>query len=162
MEIIQSTQNKKIKERAKLQKKKERDRSNLFLVEGKHLLEEAQKAQVLEEVFLLENLENPTTVEARYCNQMVLNKLSMQNSDAKMIGVCKKRNYLVKMRKLFYFSMISKTPVTLELFSEQPIVLESIVFIYQKDVVIHTIQRPYKHQRAHSFIFLSKLEIFQI
>ncbi len=103
MEIIQSTQNKKIKERAKLQKKKERDRSNLFLVEGKHLLEEAQKAQVLEEVFLLENLENPTTVEARYCNQMVLNKLSMQNSDAKMIGVCKKKELPCKNEKVVLF-----------------------------------------------------------
>ncbi len=91
MEIIQSTQNKKIKERAKLLKKKERDRSNLFIVEGRHLLEEAQKAQVLEEVYLLEGQENPTDIEARYCSQNVLNKLSMQSSDAKMIGICKKK-----------------------------------------------------------------------
>ena len=96
MEIITSAQNKKIKERAKLLKKKERDRSNLFLVEGKHLLEEAEKAQILEEIYLLEGQKNPTSIEARYCSQNVINKLSNQSSDAKMIGICRKKNKICK------------------------------------------------------------------
>lgn len=103
MEIITSAQNKKIKERAKLLKKKERDRSNLFLVEGKHLLEEAEKAQILEEIYLLEGQKNPTSIEARYCSQNVINKLSNQSSDAKMIGICRKKNKICKNTQVALF-----------------------------------------------------------
>ena len=90
MKIIESLQNKKIKELAKLHTKKERDRSSLFLVEGEHMVMEAQSAGVLTEVFLLIDAQNPTNVEATYCSQSVLNKLSSQNSNAIMIGLCKK------------------------------------------------------------------------
>lgn len=103
MEIITSAQNKKIKERAKLLKKKERDHSDLFLVEGRHLLEEAEKAQILEEVYLLEGQENPTSIEARYCSQNVINKLSNQSSDSKMIGVCRKKDKTSKNSQVALF-----------------------------------------------------------
>ena len=90
MKKIESTQNKIIKERAKLLSKKERDKTNLFLVEGKHMIQEAYKAGCLKELFLLENEENFTNLDPYYCLQPVINKLSCQNSDAKMIGVCSK------------------------------------------------------------------------
>lgn len=92
MEIINSTQNKRIKERAKLLKKKSRDNTHLFLIEGFHLIQEAEKAHALKEVYLLDGLENPTHLEPIYCSQNVLNKLSHQKSDAQIIGVCQKQN----------------------------------------------------------------------
>lgn len=93
MEIITSTQNKKIKERAKLLKKKERDLSNLFIVEGKHLIDEAEKANALVEIYQLEGCINPSTLEPIICSQQVLNKLSSQKSNAKMIGICRKQKH---------------------------------------------------------------------
>ena len=49
--MIQSINNKKIKEYAKLIQKKERDKTNLFLVEGEHMVKEAYNARMnLEQV----------------------------------------------------------------------------------------------------------------
>lgn len=90
MKYIESTQNKQIKERAKLLQKKERDRSGLFLVEGHHMIEEAMSANCLKEIYLLEGEDNFTDLEPIFCSQQVINKLSLQNSNAKIIGVCTK------------------------------------------------------------------------
>lgn len=93
MKQIESTQNKTIKELCRLHKKKERDRSGLFLVEGEHLVNEALQAGCLKEVFLSSdqpwNHEIPWTL----CSNEVLNKLSMQNSQSKIIGVCQKKEW---------------------------------------------------------------------
>lgn len=90
MKKIESVQNKTIKERAKLLNKKERDKTNLFLVEGRHMIEEANIANIIKEIYLLEGEENPTDLDPTICTQAVLNKLSHQNSNAKMIAVCTK------------------------------------------------------------------------
>ena len=45
--MIQSINNKKIKEYAKLIQKKERDKTNLFLVEGEHMVKEAFNAKAV-------------------------------------------------------------------------------------------------------------------
>ena len=50
--MIQSVNNKKIKEYAKLIQKKERDKTNLFLVEGEHMVKEAFNANALQELFI--------------------------------------------------------------------------------------------------------------
>lgn len=103
MKTINSTQNKLIKERAKLSRKKERDKTNLFLIEGKHMIEEAYKAQCLVEIYILENELNPVQLEPYICSQEVLNKLSNQNSNAKIIGVCKKKEYINQENKKVIF-----------------------------------------------------------
>ena len=90
--MIQSINNKKIKEYAKLIQKKERDKTNLFLVEGEHMVKEAFNANALQELFILEGLECPIEFNYETVTQQVLNKLSNQNSNSKMIGVCKKLN----------------------------------------------------------------------
>lgn len=86
---ITSVQNNKIKERSKLKSKKARMEQNCFLVEGKHLIQEAIQSNILIELYLLENIENPFDFKVTYCSQPVMNKLSNQKSDAKMIGICK-------------------------------------------------------------------------
>ena len=88
--MIESVNNKKIKEYAKLQQKKERDRTNLFLVEGEHMILEAFKANALKELFILDGIQNPINYPCEFVSQAVLNKLSQQNSNSKMIGVCNK------------------------------------------------------------------------
>ena len=88
--MIESVNNKKIKEYTKLHQKKERDKTGLFLVEGQHMIEEAFKAKVLKDLFILENIACPVDFPYETITQPVLNKLSNQNSNSKMIGVCKK------------------------------------------------------------------------
>lgn len=88
MKTIESVSNKEVKELCKLHKKKERDKTKKFLVEGEHLVKEAYQAGVLEHLYALENSAFP--IETTICSQAVLNKLSMQKSDAKLIGLCRK------------------------------------------------------------------------
>ena len=45
--MIQSVNNKKIKEYAKLIQKKERDKTNLFLVEGEHMVIDSFNAKAI-------------------------------------------------------------------------------------------------------------------
>lgn len=86
--MIESTSNSTIKELAKLAHKKDRDAKGQFLVEGKHLLEEAKQAGVLLRVFQRDDLEPFPFENVTTCSQAVLNKLSGQKSDAKYIGLC--------------------------------------------------------------------------
>lgn len=91
MKTIESVSNKEVKELSKLHKKKERDQVQKFLVEGEHLVKEAYQAGVLEHLYALEKYVLP--VETTICSQAVLNKLSMQKSDAKLIGLCRKQTH---------------------------------------------------------------------
>jgi len=53
--VYNSVDNSHIKDIAKLKTKKYRDRCNLFLVEGEHLVHEAYKSGSLEELLVLDN-----------------------------------------------------------------------------------------------------------
>ena len=53
--VITSLDNKKIKDVVKLQNKKYRDLTNTFVVETTHLVEEAEKAGIVKELFLVED-----------------------------------------------------------------------------------------------------------
>ncbi|MGD7044182.1 TrmH family RNA methyltransferase [Jeotgalibacillus proteolyticus] len=59
MNFLQSLQNPQVKGWKKLLTKKGRDQSNLFLVEGFHLVEEAIKANAVKEVMIREGIEIP-------------------------------------------------------------------------------------------------------
>lgn len=100
---IESVQNKKIKEFVKLHTKKGRDEKNLFIVEGHHLIQEALQSSCLKELFILETVQNPFSFPAIECTQSVINKLSSQISNAKMIGVCEKQKNSEKKKKKVIF-----------------------------------------------------------
>lgn len=85
---ISSTQNKLIKECAKLHLKKERDKTGRFLVEGEHMVEEARKAGCIETLFLSEKKEPEK--DAILCSDAVMEKLSSQSSGNDMIALCRK------------------------------------------------------------------------
>lgn len=88
--IYTSIENKKIKELKKLNMKKYRDETNLFLVEGEHLVLEAYKKGVLKELLLEENTKLDLDVETSYLSKNVLKYISELDTPNNIIGVCKK------------------------------------------------------------------------
>lgn len=88
--VYTSTDNKKIKELKKLNIKKYRDQSNLFLVEGEHLVLEACRKGLLEELFLEENTILDLDVKTSYLSRNVIKFISELDNPSNIIGLCKK------------------------------------------------------------------------
>lgn len=87
---IESLNNSKVKNWAKLKEKKYRDETNLFLVEGDHLLNSAVvKRRVVEIISTDETMEIPG-IPFYLVTDCIMKKLSSQVSSTKVIGVCKK------------------------------------------------------------------------
>ncbi len=97
-EIITSLENDKIKGWSKLHEKKYRDQSNQFIVEDKHLVEQAIKYNQLVTLILLDGVDLEFNGPKYYVTAAVMRKLSQQDSCAKMIGICRKleRNELTE------------------------------------------------------------------
>lgn len=90
MEIIESITNKKIVEWCKLKTKKYRDITNMFIVEGKHLVIEAYKSGCLKYVLTLDDEEYENVITYKV-NESILKKLSSLVTTPRIIGiVCKK------------------------------------------------------------------------
>ena len=89
--LYTSTENSKIKEIKKLYTKKYRDESNLFIVEGEHLVEEASKNNMLEEVLILDGYDY-LYPNKNYVSLNVMKYISELDSVPKVIGICKKMN----------------------------------------------------------------------
>ena len=83
--MITSLTNEKIKEYAKLNQSKYRNETNMFLVEGPHLVEEARLANVLVDVITTD----PNTLGI-LVNDAVMKKISNTVHPVKVIGVCKR------------------------------------------------------------------------
>ena len=90
MEVITSLTNNKVKDLCKLNMKKYRDESGLFLVCGEHLVLEAEKNNVLVEVIKTVDYEKDFNVKTTYVSYDVLKKISSLESPQKVIGLCKK------------------------------------------------------------------------
>ena len=90
MEIIESLNNERIKNVCKLKQKKYRDESDLFIVEGEHLVSEAYKANQLVEIFCLDSFESDMDIKTTYVSNLVMKKLSSLESYSKVVGVCKR------------------------------------------------------------------------
>lgn len=90
--MIESVNNERVKEIAKLHDKKYRKINNKFLAVGKHLVEEALKKNLVIELFLLEGTTNIYGFDATYVSEKVMKKLSEQTSSPKELAVCKIEN----------------------------------------------------------------------
>lgn len=88
--IYKSLDNKKIKEIKKLDTKKYRDKTNLFLVEGKHLVLEAYKKGYLKTLILEENEQLSLDIETMYVSKNVLNYITTLSTPQPIMGVCSK------------------------------------------------------------------------
>lgn len=94
--LYTSIDNKKIKEYKKLQMKKYRDKTGLFIVEGSHLVLEAYKTGYLK-VLLLDQDENFTLpVETHYMSKSVTSYLSTLETPSTVFGICQKKEQLKK------------------------------------------------------------------
>lgn len=98
--IYTSINNSKIKELKKLQNKKYRDETNMFLVETKHLVKEAYDSGYLDELLVLEGSIFSLDVKTNYISENVLKYLSLMPSPSEVIGICKKREEKLKGDKI--------------------------------------------------------------
>lgn len=89
--VITSVSNNKIKELSKLNVTKYRKESDIFLVEGIHLVDEAYKSNLLKEIISLEEISN-YNVPITIVNKDVMRKLSTLNTIPNIIGVVEKKN----------------------------------------------------------------------
>ena len=89
--VITSLDNKKIKDVVKLQNKKYRDLTNTFVVETTHLVEEAEKAGIVKELFLVED-EFVDRDDTYFITKDIMKKISSMESPSNVLAVCKKSN----------------------------------------------------------------------
>lgn len=89
--VYTSTENEKIKEIKKLNQKKYRDKTGLFLVEGEHLVLEAYKSGCLKELLIEEDTLFPLDVETSFVSHNILTYVSELDTPPTMIGICSKR-----------------------------------------------------------------------
>ncbi len=83
--IITSVSNEKIKNYRKLLQKKYRDETNLFIVEGFHLVEEAQKARLIHEIITSDFQQKGTLV-----SEHVLKVLTTTKTPQNIVAICRK------------------------------------------------------------------------
>lgn len=88
--IITSFDNDKVKYLKKLSKKKYRDLYNEFLVEGRHLVIEAYKHNMLKEIILCDGEVTPFDVPYAVVSYEVMKKISEVETPQKIMGLCKK------------------------------------------------------------------------
>lgn len=90
--VITSLENDRVKKYVRLQRKKNRDLENLYIVEGEHLVIEADKAGVIEETILLNGENYDYNYPVFYVTDEILNKISTMDTAPKIMAVCRKNN----------------------------------------------------------------------
>lgn len=88
--VITSLDNDKVKKYRKLQKKKYREESGEYIVEGLHLILEAYKAGALEELILEEGVDAPVPGPYAYFSKEVMSKISTMDTPSTIMGLCHK------------------------------------------------------------------------
>lgn len=86
--MIESINNERVKTWTKLKDKKYQNEMGLFLVEGEHLVAEAQKANFLKEVIVLEGYEYPYD-NVTIVSEAVMKKITSLANIPSIIGVAK-------------------------------------------------------------------------
>jgi len=89
--LITSLENEKIKKYVRLKSKKYRDQEGLFLVEGFHLVEEAYKENLIDEMILIEGETCPYDCPFFYVTEEVMKKLTMMETPSSVMAVCHKK-----------------------------------------------------------------------
>lgn len=89
--LITSSDNDKIKKLIKLKEKKYRDEYDEFVVEGEHLVIEAYRSKLLEEIFIDQDEVTMLDVDITYVTKEILIKVSTLETPTHIIGLCKKR-----------------------------------------------------------------------
>lgn len=90
MENITSVDNKKIINWTKLKDKKYRDESLRFLIEGEHLILEALKSDVIEEIIVTDEKVYNEDIAHYNVTPNIMKKLSFLKSPPKVMAICRK------------------------------------------------------------------------
>ena len=90
--VITSLENDKIKSLCKLQQKKYRDESNTFLVEGEHLVQEADIANSIEELIITEDFISNYNYPTITVTKEVMKKISNLDNPPIIMALCRKNN----------------------------------------------------------------------
>lgn len=86
---INSLQNAQVKKWTKLKQKKYRDEFGLFLVEGEHLIEEAAKAGLIEQILCTKDHEHPfQSYPCTYVTRAILDKITNSVSGNDIAAIC--------------------------------------------------------------------------
>lgn len=93
MIVLTSDDNEKIKKYIKLKKKKYRDLTGEFIVEGMHNVMEAFKTGLLLELILEENEILPLPCKYVYVSKDIMKKISTLDTPPVVMGLCKKRAF---------------------------------------------------------------------
>lgn len=88
MEVIRSTDNAKVKFWNNLKQKKYRDQHQLFIIQQKHLIQEALAVNALDTLIVREGVENIFKCNPVYVSDHVMKKLSENVSLNDYIGIC--------------------------------------------------------------------------
>lgn len=102
--MITSVSNKKIKDIQKLKENKNIKKYGLYLIEGKHLVEEALEVKVVEEIIISENFEEFSLIETfkgeiTRVSQNVMKTISDTITSQGIIAVCKIVNKELEINK---------------------------------------------------------------
>jgi len=89
--LITSLDNDKVKKLIKLKEKKYRDEYGKFIVEGEHLVIEAYRSGLLEEIYIEQDEVTLLNVDITYVTKEILAKVSSLETPTHIIGLCKKR-----------------------------------------------------------------------
>jgi len=104
--LITSLNNEHIKELCKLNDKKERDKTGLFLIETKHLVLEAFKEGIIKELILEKDEIFPLPVPITYTTKAILKKLSNTKSPSNVMAVVEKRKEAAIKEKILILDKI--------------------------------------------------------
>ncbi len=89
--LYTSLENKKIKDMKKLNTKKYRDKTGLFLVEGEHLVLEAYKTGYLKELILEQDALLPLNVPISYVTNDILHTITELETPPHIMAICQKK-----------------------------------------------------------------------
>ena len=89
--LITSLDNDKIKKLIKLKEKKYRDEFDEFIVEGEHLVIEAYRSCLLEEIYIEQDEVTLLNVDITYVTKEILAKVTNLETPTHIIGLCKKK-----------------------------------------------------------------------
>ncbi len=89
--VLTSLENRTVKNLVRLQEKKYRDQENQFIAEGWHLVEEALKAGLVEEIFVEEGVSHSFSVPVTEVSKEVMKKISTLETPSSVLALCHKK-----------------------------------------------------------------------
>lgn len=95
--LITSLDNDRIKNYVKLQDRKYRKKSKMFIVEGMHLVLEAYKKGIIEELILEKDTVLPINLPTIYVTNEIINKISTLDTPSNVMALCRMNEDEVKL-----------------------------------------------------------------